>query len=336
MGILATDILIKTAIEGGIADLKRNSWMLEDVFGGLATDPLSAKEYGTKEVTQAIQWFLNNEMHVYLGFRVDLPTMPAISIVQTACGEALDRTSLADVGMTEEIDHRKANQAPDKVLTTFTPKEYNADQGLVTLPDHLSSNQIAVGMYLVTKAGKSFQILSTPSARSFTIKSETKLNLTECTVVPATRLWNLHREITYLNESYNIGLHTVSDPVTNVWIRQVVLYILNRYKEVYFEARGLELTTFNCSGMRLNSYFDQERVFTTDIHFSGIVQADWIKFIAPKLAKTTARIDMAKARQNASGPEDSILTPAQYRDQVKSQTWAMKGDFNHEEDEAYL
>lgn len=325
MAIIATEILIKTAIEAGIEDLRRNPWMLDDIFSGLVGDPLSQLEYGAKEATDAREWFLNNKIHVYLGFRVDLPTLPAISIVRQSVTEALDRTSLADEGLLEEIDHRQADQLPDQTLTKFTPQSYDASQGLIILPDHLNSSRIAAGMFVVNSDGRSFQVISTPSLRSIQIAPNTRVKLTNAVVTPATKLWNLHRELTYFHETFQIGVHSASEPVVNLWFTQIMTYILLRYKEAYIENRGFELSTFSITGTQLNDNFQMERVFSSYFNFSGTVQADWIKFIAPKLAVTGVNFDLAKVVTGDKEPPLSI-TPEPYRAQVASQTWQMKGD----------
>jgi hypothetical protein len=325
MAILATEILIKTAIEAGIEDLKRNPWMIDDIFNGLVGDPLSSLEYGAKEVQDAREWFLNNKINVYLGFRVDLPTMPAVSIVRQSVTEALDRTSLADEGLLEEIDHRQADRVPDQVLTKFTPQAYDREQGLILLPEPLTTAQVAKGMFVVNSDGKAYQIIATPSIRAIQIQPNTKVNLTNAVITPATKLWNLHRELTYFHESFQIGVHSTSEPVVNLWFTQIMTYILLRYKEAYIENRGFELSTFSITGTQLNDNFTMERVFSSFFNFTGTVQADWIKFIAPKLANTSANFDIAKVVTGEKQPPLSI-TPEQYRNQVRSQTWAMKGD----------
>lgn len=325
MAIIATEILIKTAIEAGIEDLRRNPWMLDDIFGGLVGDPLSQLEYGAKEAQDAKEWFLNNKINVYMGFRIDLPTLPAVSIVRQSVTEALDRTSLADEGLLEEIDHRQADQLPEQVLTKFTPISYVREQGIITLPATLNTSRIAPGMFVLNSDGKAYQILSTISDSSFTIQANTKVKLTNAVIVPATRLWNLHRELTYFHESFQIGVHSASEPVVNLWFTQVMTYILLRYKEAYIENRGFELSTFTINGTQLNDNFNMDRVFSSFFNFSGVVQADWIKFIAPKLAVTSAHFNLAKVVTGDKEPPLS-LTPEIYRTQVRSQSWAMKGD----------
>ena len=51
--IIATDILLKSMFEAAFNDLRKNPWILDDIFGGMALDPLSRVEYGYKEVEQA-------------------------------------------------------------------------------------------------------------------------------------------------------------------------------------------------------------------------------------------------------------------------------------------
>ena len=64
MGIVPSDLLVKSALEAALAHLRANQWLLDDVFGELATDSLSGLEYGWKDVDAAKRWFLNNNIRV--------------------------------------------------------------------------------------------------------------------------------------------------------------------------------------------------------------------------------------------------------------------------------
>src|SRR5271157_9817 len=115
MAIIPTDLLIKTMLEAAVADLKKNLWLLDDVFAGLASDPLSSLEYGYKEVTKAIEWFKDNNFPVYLHNRIDNPTFPCITVVQASSSEMQDRASLGDEGGIEDFDPKDARRTPQYI-----------------------------------------------------------------------------------------------------------------------------------------------------------------------------------------------------------------------------
>lgn len=294
MGILAVDILIKSMLEAAIADMRANTWILEDVFSGLASDPMAAPEAGWKEVQAAMKWFLSTDIPVIMQYRIaDRPKIPCISVAYGPSSEMQERASFADDGMIEDYNITGAgNKAVTQLRITgkFTPDNYNPETGQVTMPKSVNTSQVAEGQYLVTKSGKNHQIQAVDGKYKFSIKPGTTDDLTDCYIAPKSTVWNLHKELTYFNESYSIGCHTQNDPATTIWLWQIVAYSFLRYKEAYLEGRCLELTTFQSSALQRNGEFPAENVFSKYITITGQVQADWIKFAAPKFEKTVGHI----------------------------------------------
>ena len=322
MAIMATDILLKTMIEAAIQDLKKNQWILDDVFGSLATDPLSSVEYGYKEVQKAKEWFLQNEINVYLQNRIDVPTFPCITIVHSQSSEKLDRTAIGDTDDIEQIYPRGRASQPTQIVKPFTPSAFDPNssisgQAIVTMPPNMSTFQVAPGQFYVSAvSGKAYQILQVLTAQTFTIKSGMVDDFTGGYIVPATALWNLNREITFMDETYAIGVHTASYPVNAIWLRQALIYMFFRYKEAYLEGRGYELSTIQASPVDRNPHFEKEVVYSAVITLTGQCEASWIKYIAPKLQKVTGKISII------DGPK----TPPGYAAETKGQAWQMQGD----------
>lgn len=318
MAILATDILLKTMFEAAFIDLKKNAWILDDIFNGLENDAMSKEEYGNKEVKRAKQWFLDSRPEVYLHTRVDNPTFPCITIVQAASNEMPDRASLGQEGHTESFDPKVASIGPQMIYKPFTPKSYAAATGTVTFPDGIDTGLVVVGQFLVAaKTGKAYQILKITGNQSFQIKANTSDDLTGAYIVPQIALWNLQREQTFLEETYAIGVHAASEPVNCIWLRQIILYIMFRYQEAYLEGRGFELSIVSgAQGVDRNPHFDKEIVYSCIVNISGQTEANWIKYVAPKLQSVKANIKIV----------DGPLTPPGYIAPVKDQGWEMEED----------
>lgn len=318
MSVIATDILIKTMIESAFIDLRNNSWILDDIFSGLVDDPLSKDMYGYKSVLKAKEWFLNNQIDVYLNHRADNPRLPCVTVVKTGSREMQERSSLADYGSVEDFDPKEAIKRVQKVCPDFTPTAYDSVTGTVSIPKSVSTSVIIPGQFLVSqRSGKAYEILETIGTEAFKIKPGVKDDFTDCYISPPTALWNLHREISFMDESFIIGLHTQSDPVTAIWLRQIMIYLFLRYKEAYLESRGYEISTFSVGAIDENPYFKQvDKVYSCAISLSGQVEVSWIKFIAPKLQFVTGQIKIS------DGPQ----TPPSYIDSVKNQGWEMEDD----------
>lgn len=322
MAILQTDILLRTMLEAGINDLRKNPWILDDVFGGLAGDPLSKVEYGFKEVKAAKAWFMGNNISVYLPYRIDNPVMPCVSILQESVSEMKDRASLSDEGMVEDIEPRSATTQPQSVVNPFTPAGYDSEKGIITMPEELDTDQMAPGQFLVSaRSGKAYAVKELLGLRDFSIAPGIVDDFEGCYVVPPTSLWNLHRELAFMAEQYDIGVHASSDPVQAMWLRAVVMYIMLRYREAYLEARGFEISNINAGPIALNPNFGKDRVYSSSIKLEGQVEGSWVKFIAPKLAAVRGEVVIA------DGPK----TPPAYIEQAKNQGWKMEGDLEKKE-----
>lgn len=308
--IIATDILLKSMFEAALSDLRKNAWILDDIFGGLATDPLSKLEYGYKEVVRAKEWFLGNDIKVFLQYRNDDPVFPSITIVHVGSEEMLDRTSLADSRLAEEIDTTRVRTEMTKVHGAFTPLGYNPGTGLVTVDDTVDLSVVTSGQFLVSsKSGKAYQIDRMASG-GFIIKTNVSDDFRNAYIVPPNALWNLERELTFLRETFHIGIHTQSNVGQNLWLHQLVWYILLRYKEAYLDNRGFELSTLHSGAVELNPHFSgADQVYSRYITLQGQLQADWVKYIAPKLSKITEVvyiIDAPKTPDHLYDPEAVI------------------------------
>jgi hypothetical protein len=304
-------------LEASIADLRRNSYILDDIYNGLVEDPLSSIEYGYKEVTEAKKWFLNNQITVYLPYRVDSPTSPCIAIMQNAASEIDSRASLADDGSDEDYDPAKAGKPVTYVVPQFTPTAYDSTTGQIILPDPYTTYAIATGMYIVAKSGKAYAITSVVDDKTIAISSGVNTeDFLDAYIIPQYQAYSLRRENAFLNESWSISVYASSDPTQALWLRQLVAYSLFRYREAYLEARGFEISSIQMGPIVLDPNYQGDRMYTAKITLSGTVPATWIKYIAPKFGKVYGQIKIM------DGPK----TPESIKESVKKQGWEMAAD----------
>lgn len=323
MGLVATDIVVKSMIEAALDHLRKNEWLLDDVFGELATDPLSRVEYGWKEVDSAKKWFKANDIIAVFPFRQDGPRLPCFTVVVSSTAEDTENASLGDEGEETgidlpEFDPRQNALLPQQVYRPFTPKSYDPVTGTMALADGLDPSFLVPGQFMVSaRSGKAYQILAVLGGGQFRIKAGTRDDFTDGYVVPPTSLWNQKKERTKMGETVVIGVHAQSDPVQCMWMRMLIGYILLRYKEAYLESRGYDLSTFSLSEIDLNPNFqNSDRVYSCFATLNVKVETRWIKYVAPKLQSTRVQIRIA------DGPK----TPEAYVKQAQKQGWSMPQD----------
>lgn len=306
---MPTDLLIKSALEFAIRDLRKNTWVLDDIFGALALDPLIMDEYGHKEVKTAKEWFLNQDIPVLLQHRIaDDPPIPCISIAYMPSSEMGDRTSLADAQIvTDDFNPETAGILQRRIIDKFTPKSYVKSTGILTFPVKVDLSSVAVGQYVVSSvSGRAYEIKGFRPKNSLLLAENINDDFTDAYVSPIYPTWNLHKELTFISEKYSIGCHTNGSASSTIWLWQIVFYSLLRYKEAFLDDRGFELSNLTSSALEKDSQFQGDNIFSKYIEISGQVQADWIKFIAPRLEKVTAQVAVGTQRTKKGTNDDCI------------------------------
>lgn len=318
MPVLSPDILLKTAIEVALADMRARPYLVEDCFSGLADDPMSKSEYGWREVARARDWFVNNNILVTLAFRIDKPVTPSINIVDQGAQEMVgERTALGDDRSTvETISPKGIRKTPQYVVPPHTPAAYDPVSGLVTLPKPYTTQNMAAGQFLVTPDGKAYEVRKLAGKSAYYIAPTPSLQLTGCWVAPSYSVWNLQREQTFMRHTYLLECVASSDSVQAEWLGAVVLYALQRYKEAFLEARGFELSSVVAHPLMSEGKYGADNVFSKNITLTGQAELSWIKFIAPRFEKTGEGILIM----------DGPRTPPGYQEQVDEQAWRMEAD----------
>jgi hypothetical protein len=295
MARISTDILIKTAIEAGIADLRKNKYLLTDIFPlmSLENDPLLATYQGT-DYRNALQWFSQTDIKTVLYLRRDLPTFPCISIALVSSSEDLPDTSLGDVGIGAmgDFNPEDAQRPPTKVYNNFTPISYNPATGTVTLPSNLNTYQLAPELHMLVEknTGRGFVVKKILDQQNFNILPNQVLDLTSVYIAPVSDLWNAHYGRSRFKDTYEIGVHGNSQPTEAIWLAQIVEYILLKYKARLFEQRGIILGTFTESNVSRNDNYQADTVYSRFFNVSFQSETRWIESIAPKIAKVNGGI----------------------------------------------
>lgn len=81
-GIFQGDIIIKSAIELGLRELRANPDIIDDVLASLPQDDVTADKYGDKTITQLRRWFADTSVEILLGLKFRYMEKPAIVAVE--------------------------------------------------------------------------------------------------------------------------------------------------------------------------------------------------------------------------------------------------------------
>lgn len=317
-GIFQSDILIRTAIIEALDDLRRNPWLLDYVFAWLISDDLTRQQYGEKELQEAKDWFLNNQIAVSMAYRTDRPQLPCIGIELLDSSEA--NSSLGDTHY-EPKENVKSSElliSPKPLLGPFTPKSYDSNTGVVTLPDGLTTDPVWMGMLLYDPSmNKPYVIKEVLSSATFLLETKIKANFNRSYIAPRDSFWTVPLHSLFFRESYRLTAYVQAKPAHLLFLHSIMVFILLRYKESLLEKRGFENFTLSSNGFSGSiNQDDTEVIFSRSITVSGLVKQYWP-------GEPSSKIDGVAivGLRVASGS-----TPVGILPEVDSQGWGMEED----------
>lgn len=275
-GIFQSDILIRAAVIEGLDEIRRNPWLLDYCFAFLPNDDLTAKTYGTQELEEAKQWFLQTEVNVTMAYRPDRPQLPLIAIELVESAEAHATLGDHHYDTAEDVLASEVAIKPNIALGPFTPTSYDPTTGKLTLPTDLSTSKVFVGMYVFDSvANKGYQIEDV-SDTGFQIAPNTVANFTRCYVASRDSYWVIPLYSQLHRETYRLRCFVSSNPVHLSFLYSVLMFILLRGKKDLLEGRGFENSTMVGSGVSGTTDKDSpEFIFIRDITLTGLVRQYW-------------------------------------------------------------
>lgn len=281
MSIFAGDVIIKTAIEQGLEDMRENVWLLDDVLSQFTQEEALKTKYGQKEIDAAKEWFLNNNISVYLQHRIDKDSLPAVIIGLGSSVEMEDMKHMGDLSsQVETLMPSQIGKPIPYVVKPFTPEGYDDDQGLVFVPSEVDLSIISPGMILVDPSnGNGYEILGIKPG-AIEIAPNLNLDASKLAVVPKYQIYRVRREHTFFSESYTIGCHVHGDVAPLLWLHAIVCYILLRYRESLLEGRSFTQSKISSSDLMQNQDFSvagAENVYSRYITLTGQVENSWLK-----------------------------------------------------------
>jgi hypothetical protein len=279
-GIFQGDLIIKAAIELSIEDMRKNPWVIDDVFSSLIENPILKDRYGLKEVTKAREFIMNNDIPIYMKNRLDKQEFPCITI---SIGESREDDSLATLGDTsvcfEDYMPMDIGKPIKFLVPPFNVVSYDKDTGIVEVPNDVEEYKyIDQGMIAVDpETGNGFIVNGKAGSNGFQIAAGSELSGGQLAIVPQYALYRARRERAISQEVYNIGCHVEGDPSTLIFLHSVVKYALYRYREGLLEYQNFQLSRLSSTDMIKNQAFDVENVYSRFIMLRGQVEESWVK-----------------------------------------------------------
>ena len=280
MALFQGDVVIKTAIELAIEDIKKNNWLIDDIFSDFVDNPILKQKYGQKEIERAREFILNNKISFFMKHRIDSEEFPCITISMGNSDEDKELATLGDNSVcVEDLDPSDIGKPIQFIVKPFQVVSYDSLTGTVEVPPNLEGFQyVGAGMVAIDpETGEGHIINARVDDAKFQIAAGTELNVNELAIVPQYQFYRARRERITNQEQYNIGCHAHGDPSTLLFLFYLVKYALLRYREGLFEYNNFQLSNLQCTDMIKNDAFQSDNVFSRFIILSGQTEEDWIK-----------------------------------------------------------
>ncbi len=282
LGIHQSDVIIRSAIVEGIADLRRNPWLLDYVFASLAQDELTKKAYGESEISQAKKWFLKTDIPVFMDTRVGSAKLPAITIGIQESVE--DEKTHGDVHY--EVSEETEAEWP-LLAGPFSPTSYVAATGTMTVPTSITDELVLTpGMFVVDGGGTSHLIVDvvlnedfSPPVFEVSLAPGTVADFRNAVIKGSKPKLITTLESLSFRETYSIECVVDSQVIHATYLHSIVVFILLRYKQTLLEARGFERSTISSQKLSAYKATENELAFSRMMAITGYVRQYWPKSV---------------------------------------------------------
>lgn len=337
-GIFQGDIFIKTAIELGIEDMRKNPWLIDHMLEELTNNRYTREKYGEKQVQACKEWLANNEINVYMRPREDRDEPPCVTIEMGSSNEKEEMKHLADQSTEKTILlPNKIGKPIPYIIKPFAPTGYEMSTGEVGIDPSIDLTGVAPGMILVDPALGVGYVIQDVIPNGVVIEPNLQIDTTQFGIVPKHQYYVARIEHTFFDDTYNIGCHAHGDPQNVIFLWNIVKYSILRYRESLLEANGYAQSCLNSEGLGPDAVWSTqggERAYTRNLQLKGQVEDTWIKSPRRVIETVVFRKKIAKTCNTYTGGIKilSNLDTPDFIDQT-TQLWTTVEDDDDSDDE---
>jgi hypothetical protein len=278
MGIVQTDLILYSALRLGLADLRRNRFVLKDSYDQVISDPFLKDQWGEAEAERLVK-MLDKNIEIYMAHKqsINSAKFPCFVIKMGSAQEDSNRESLGDYLETEKVDGASLGGAfPDAriVIENITPISYDNLTGQMTFGNNVNLDTLQVfdGHFVLdTKNNKKYEIEVVIGNHDLILKEPSKdVDLTNMKIVTGDiNMANDKKTIWYF-ENHTIECWS-SDSVECVYLWTILMLILQRYKLTLFDARGFNIASYSYGPIEQYQPEDPNVLFYREVPIRGRV-----------------------------------------------------------------
>lgn len=328
-GIFQGDIIILTAIQLGIEDMRKNEWLIDHLLQDLTSSVYLRQKYGQKQIDALKEWFRNNQIDIYMRPRDDRDRLPCITIEMGPSNEKAEMKHLGDLSphKTTLIPNQIGKPIP-YVIKPFIPTGYNETTGELSIPDTIDLVPVSAGMILVNPdSGFGFKILGL-GVNSVFVQPNQSIASTQFGILPSHQYYQARVKHSFFEETYAIKCHAHGDIQNTLFLWSLVKYNILRYRQSLLEANGFAESSVSSGSPGLNAEWSTEggeKAYTRGMTLSGQVQNTWIdephryiETIALREKEECEYVGGIKIISNLNSPDFIAETPQMWTTVVDS------------------
>lgn len=281
MSIFQADAVLRTSVQLFLDDLRKNLWLIDDILADFVNNPYLKEIYGQKQVDACKEWFTNNNIDVYIGYHPDKLRPPCISIRLGPQPEKEEMKLMADKSTDSVILMPNQIGKPiPYIIKPFIPTGYDDSTGIVGVDSAIDLSGVTAGMILVNPDNGNGYVIQDIVETGILIEADLDISASKLGVVPQFAYYQAEIEHIFQQGNYEVVCTAHGDPQNVLWLHDIVLYGLLRYKQSLLEALGFSESVFSTGELELNREIgndNAEPVWDRVISITGQIEQSFIK-----------------------------------------------------------
>ncbi len=277
MSLFLGDIRIKTMIELGLEDIRKNEWLLTDVLGDTLSNHYLRERYGS-QIESCKQWLTNNRINIFLSEQQgDKQEFPSIDIELGPSEEKADMKHMGDLSVESVTLYPNNINKPIPYVLKPNLGSYDPTSGSFTFSETVIISNVSPGMVLVNPTnGIGYVIQSITQANAVNLLTGLNIQTGAYGIIPEYQFYETKIGHTFMQEPYRITCNA-NDQQTLLWLHSITVYSLLRYRQVLLEKDGYAESLISSGKMYPNpDYSDAGQViWSRDINITGQVENRW-------------------------------------------------------------
>jgi len=286
MGFKLVEYYVRQVISEGIAKLRTDVDLLDEVFSDLACPPLG-DVFGRRIINEIKCFFKDNDIPVLSAYGQNQIQLPSVTVHLISSMEDPEYRAMQD-----HVGFARTPKKPTVLVGPVYAKAYDAETGRLTFDKDVDLRQFVSRRKLFARRDDEVFTLRAPflindentlveqRTDQYVHVSDTDGNTPERVDFAELYLlssidFELHRvAAVYFRETFELRCNAQTNTDQAMWLYYIVAYLLMRNKDK-FEEVGIESQTFSASDFSRDVGKAPNSIWGRTLRFSFLVQHSW-------------------------------------------------------------